>query len=350
MNTVICQDAKSIAECNSINWDKLSGKTVFITGATGFIGSCLIRGLMHRNLHMGADIRIVAMVRNIKKAEKLFCDYLGSGFLSFATGDVCSPVNYDGKVDFIIHCASNAAPNEYASDPVGTMKTNFYGTFNLLDFAKKNNVEKFLYVSTIEVYGNTDNEADIPEDGYGYIDAVNPRSCYPISKKACETATVCYGKQFEMPVSIGRLSYIFGAGIKKDDSKVVAILTRAASENSEMVLKSKGEQRRSYTYISDAITGLLTVLLEGENGQAYNIASSLCETTIANMGKVLEEIYYNNGVRLRFDLPNEEDKKKFSPIRDAVLSNKKLKALGWNEMVNLRDGLEKMTESFREDN
>lgn len=350
MNTVICQDAKSVAECNSINWDKLSGKTVFITGATGFIGSCLIRGLMHRNQHMDADIKIVAMVRNKEKAEKLFCDYIESGFLSFVTGDVCSPVNYDSKVDFIIHCASNAAPNEYASDPVGTMKTNFYGTFNLLDFAKKNNAEKFLYVSTIEVYGNTDNESDIPEDGYGYIDAVNPRSCYPISKKACETATVCYGKQYEMPVSIGRLSYIFGAGIKKDDSKVVAILTRAASENSEMVLKSKGEQRRSYTYISDAITGLLTVLLEGENGHAYNIASSLCETTIANMGKVLEEIYYNNGVRLRFDLPNEDDKKKFSPIRDAVLSNKKLKALGWNEMVNLRDGLEKMTESFREEN
>ena len=348
MKTIIEQDAKNIAESSFINWEKLNGKTVFITGATGFIGSNMIRGLMYRNIHMDSEIKIVAMVRNRERAEEMFSEYMDSGLLDFAVGDVCSPVLYDDDVDFVVHCASNAAPKEYASDPIGTMKTNFFGTFGLLEFAKKKNVSKFLYVSTIEVYGNTDNGSEIKEDGYGYIDAVNTRSCYPISKKACETASICFASQYGLDVSIGRLSYIFGAGMKKDDSKVVAILARAAAARQALVLKSKGEQRRSYTYISDAITGLLTVLTEGSSGEAYNIASSLCITTIADMGKTLEDIYYEDGVRLTFDLPSEEEKSKFSPIKDAVLSNEKLKALGWREKIDLRQGLQRMTESIVE--
>lgn len=350
MNTVILQDSENIARSSFISWDRLSGKTVFITGATGFVGSCIIRGIMYRNMHMNAGIKIAAMVRNRQRAERMFAEYLETGLIDFAVGDVCSEVRYDGNADFVIHCASNAAPKEYAEDPVGTMKTNFYGTLGLLEFAKSKNAEKFLYVSTIEVYGNTDKDGEITEDGYGYIDAVNPRSCYPISKKACETAAVCFGAQYGMPVSIGRLSYIFGAGMKKNDSKVVAILARAAAAGEDMVLKSKGEQKRSYTYISDAVTGLLTILLEGENGQAYNIASSLCITTIAGMGRTLEELYSDKGVKLKFDLPSEDEKKKFSPIRDAVLSNKKLRSLGWAEKTDLKDGLYRMTESIAEDN
>ena len=349
MNTVIKEDARNIAKSGSVDWDRLIGKTVLITGATGFIGSCMIRGLMYRNLHMDSRIRIVAMVRNRQRAEAMFSDYLETGLLDFAVGDVCEPVVYEKPVDFVVHCASNAAPKEYAADPVGTMKTNFFGTFELLEFARKKGVQKFLYVSTIEIYGNTDQSGEISEDGYGYIDAVNPRSCYPISKKACETAAVCFGKQYGLPVSIGRLSYIFGAGMKKDDSKVVAILARAAAAGEDLVLKSKGQQRRSYTYISDAITGLLAVLASGADGEAYNIASSLCITTIADMGRTLEEIYYDKGVRLRFDLPTEEEKNKFSPIRDAVLSNQKLKSLGWSEAVDLKAGLFRMTESISED-
>ena len=346
--SIIAQDAKNVAESSFIKWEKLDGKTVFITGATGFIGSSLIRGIMHRNMQLGGKIKIAAMVRNRARAEEMFAEYLGTGLMDFSVGDVCEPVKYEGDVHYVIHCASNAAPKDYAADPVGTMKTNFFGTFGLLEFAKEKNAEKFLYVSTIEIYGNT-SDGETPEDGYGYIDAVNTRSCYPISKKACETAAVCFSAQHGLNVSVGRLSYIFGAGMKKNDSKVVAILARAAAKREEMVLKSKGEQLRSYTYISDAVTGLLAVLLEGEDRQAYNIASSLCVTTIAGMGKTLEEIYFDEGVRLRFDLPTEDEKSKFSPIRDSVLSNKKLKELGWTDKTDLKEGLRRMTESIAED-
>lgn len=350
MHTIIWQDAENIAKDENISWDMLQDQTVFVTGASGFIGSCVIRGLLYRNRYMGSRIRIVAMVRDAERARKLFGGYEGDGLLQIMAGDVCRPVQYDGRVDYVIHCASNAAPREYACDPVGTMKTNFFGTLQLLEFAQEKNVKKFLYVSTIEVYGNAGGQGKISERDYGYIDAVNPRSCYPISKKACETASVCFSAQYGVPVSIGRLSYIFGAGMKPDDSKVVAVLTRAAAAGGEMVLKSEGSQRRSYTYITDAASGLLTVLLKGEDREAYNIASSLCVTTIADMGRTLEDLYYKEGVRLRFELPSTEEKNRFSPIRDAVLSSEKLKALGWREKVDLRTGLQRMTTSIAEDN
>lgn len=346
MNDRIEQDARQIAESN-LNWNELDGKTIFITGSTGFIGSALIRGLLYRVIHLGENIKIVAFVRSKKRAEEVWGEYINQNILIFCIGDVCKSVTYEGKVDYIIHCASHAAPEEYANDPVGTMKINFLGTMHLLDFAKEKNVKKFLYVSTIEIYGITDFSGERSEQDYGVIPAEQVRSCYPISKKSCETMVISYGVQYHLPVSIGRLSYIFGAGMKKTDSKIVAVLARAAADRKELVLKSRGEQRRSYTYIVDAVTGLFTILFKGKEQEAYNISSSFCITTIAGIGKTLEKLYAEEGVKLCFALPTEEEKKKFSPIQDAILSNQKLKQLGWEETVDLEDGLKRMVESIR---
>jgi len=344
MTNIIKQDAKRVSECN-IPWKELDEKTVFITGATGFIGASLVRSLLSRTEQGKEKIRVIAAVRNLSKAKELFAEY-SNKYLDYYVGDICAPINYAEKVDYVIHCASNAAPEEYANDPVGTMKINFLGTTNILEFAKEKKVNKFVYVSTIEIYGNTDLSTEIKEDEYGIISADNVRSCYPISKKACETLVFSYGKQYQIPVSVGRLSYIFGAGMKENDSKVVSVLARNVARRENMILKSKGTQLRSYTYISDAITGLLTIMLLGENQNAYNISSSLCITTIAGLGEALEEIFCDYGVKLCYELPSEEEKSKFSPIRNSVLSNEKLKKLGWVDAVDLKTGLRKMVESI----
>ncbi len=338
MNTIVKNDVKRIAS-SGISWDKLEGKTVLITGATGFIGSFIINALMERVREFGADIRVVAMVRNEERAKAKFAENMDLGKISFIVGDVTAPVNSDKKADYVIHCASNAAPDMYASDPVGTMKINFFGTSYLLDYAKKIGAKKFLYVSTIEVYGKTENLETIGEEDFGYISTSNVRSCYPESKKCCENLTVCYGKQYDLNVSIGRLSYIYGAGMSKTDSKVCALFARKVAAGEDIVLKSEGKQLRSYTYVSDAITGLLTVLLDGENGEAYNIASSTSRITIADMAKKYCELFPEKHSGVKFDLPSDYEKGAFSFIANAVLDSSKLESLGWKGEVSLDDGL-----------
>ncbi len=327
-----------------LSWEKLRDKTVLITGATGFIGSFLIHVLMKKSERDSLNIKVLALVRNEQRGKAAFSEYYEKGMLDFMVQDVCQTITSDKKADYIIHCASNAAPKEYSMYPVETMKTNFYGTLNLLDYAKSVNAEGFLYVSTIEVYGTTHGLDKITENDYGEIDAMKVRSCYPLSKKGCETLTISYADEYGLPVKIGRLSYIFGPGMKQGDSKIVAVFPKCIADGENIVMKSKGEQLRSYTYVSDAITALITILLDGKTGEAYNIASTKCITTIAGIAQTLVDSYPEKGLKVIFDLPSEQEAKGFSLIENAVLDSTKLESLGWESDVDLVTGLKNVVE------
>ncbi len=348
MNSILKRDILSVAESADVPWDKLYGKTLLITGATGFIGSFMIYALINHALNNNKQINIIALVRNRQKAESMFADYLTSGMISFCEQDVCEKITLDTRADYIVHCASNAAPKEYSAYPVETMKTNFYGTLNLLEYSKRVEAESFLYVSTIEIYGAINGDGLINEDDSGYIDSAKVRSCYPLSKKACETLAISYADEYGVDVKIGRLSYIFGPGMKPGDSKIVAVFPKCIANNENIVMKSKGEQLRSYTYITDAVTGLLTVLLKGVNGEAYNIASKLCTTTIAGIAETLVSLCPEKGLTVKYELPSETELKRFSLIQNAVLSPEKLEALGWKPRVDLKTGLKNTVEEQSE--
>lgn len=338
MTNTVKADIEKIVSAK-LSWHKLQGKTVLVTGATGFIGSFIIHSLMRKNETDSLGVKILALVRNANRARAAYGEYEKEGSLSFIEQDVCVPLPTDKRADYIIHCASNAAPKEYSLYPVETMKTNFYGTLNLLDYAKAVGAESFLYVSTIEVYGTTHGIDSIDENTYGEIDAMKVRSCYPLSKKGCETLSISYADEYGVNVKIGRLSYIFGPGMKPGDSKIVAVFPKCIADGENIVMKSKGEQLRSYTYVTDAITGLLTVLLDGESGNAYNIASKLCITTIAGIAHTLVDSYPEKGLKVIFDLPTDAEAKGFSLIENAVLSSEKLESLGWQPQTDLVTGL-----------
>ncbi len=334
---IVKQDILRIAS-SGISWEKLQNKTVLVTGATGFIGSFIIKSLLERVKAYGADIKIVAFVRDSKRASQKFSDYEDLGRITYVEQDMLEEINADVKADFVVHCASNAAPDMYSKDPVGTMRINFIGTDNMLKLAKRCGAQKFLYVSTIEVYGKT-NVEEIGEEDFGYISSSNVRSCYPESKKACETLTVCFGKQYGLNVSVGRLSYIYGAGMSKTDAKVCALFARKVAAGEDIVMKSEGKQLRSYTYVSDAITGLLTVLCDGADGECYNIASTDSRITIADMAHKYCELFPEKGSSVKFDLPTDTEKTAFSFIGNAILNSEKLEALGWVPQVSIEDGL-----------
>lgn len=338
MTNIVKADIEKIAKAK-LSWHKLENKTVLVTGATGFIGSFIIHSLMKKNECDCLNVKVIALVRNAQKARQAYGEYENKGLLSFIEQDVTLPLPTDKKADYIIHCASNAAPKEYSLYPVETMKTNFYGTVNLLDYAKEVKAESFLYVSTIEVYGTTHGVETIDENTYGEIDAMKVRSCYPLSKKGCETLCLSYADEYGVNIKIGRLSYIFGPGMKPGDSKIVAVFPKCIADGENIVMKSKGEQLRSYTYVTDAITGLFTVLLDGENGEAYNIASKKCITTIAGIAHTLVDSYPEKGLKVIFDLPSEAEAKGFSLIENAVLNSQKLENLGWQPETDLVSGL-----------
>lgn len=338
MTNIVKADIERIAAA-PVSWDKLKNKSVLVTGATGFIGSFIIHSLMKKNETDNLGVKVLALVRSVERGRKVYGEYEKAGALAFIEQDVTAPLTTEEKADYIIHCASNAAPKEYSLYPVETMKTNFFGTVNLLDYAKRVNAQSFLYVSTIEIYGTTHGVPEINESTYGVIDAMKVRSCYPLSKKGCETLCLSYADEYNINIKIGRLSYIFGPGMKQGDSKIVAVFPKCIADGENIVMKSKGEQLRSYTYVTDAITGLFTVLLDGENGEAYNIASKKCITTIAGIAHTLVDSYPEKGLKVIFDLPTEAEAKGFSLIENAVLSSEKLESLGWESEIDLVTGL-----------
>lgn len=320
-----------------LNWSSFCGKTFFITGATGFIGKSLIRTLRAHGEQYQKEFHVVALVRDLEKARKLF-PYEES-FITFVCGDVAEAIPYEGPMDYMVHCASNAAPDQYLQDPVGTMKINFCGTLHSLESARKNGAEKYLYVSTIEVYGKTQKAGFLSEEEFGYIASSNIRSCYPESKKCSETLTTCYGRQYGMDTVIGRLSYIYGAGMGENDTKIGASFARDVARRRDIVLKSAATQKRSYTYISDAVTALLLLLASGEGGEIYNVASEESVTTIAGMAELCCALFPQQGTKVCYAAPAAEEQKRFSFLEDAVLDGRKLRNLGWSAEVPLRAGL-----------
>ena len=271
---IITEDLNEIIKA-PIDWERFSNKTVLITGASGFLPAYIVETLLFLSEKgIIKNNKILALVRNVEKANTRFNHYLNNENLQFIVQDVCNPINISEKIDFIIHAASQASPKFYGSDPVGTLNANIIGTSNLLELAKRNKVEKFLYFSSSEVYGNL-NEDDIPtsEDKFGSIDPCNIRSCYSEGKRAGETICISWKHQFKIPIVIVRPFHTYGPGMDLNDGRVYADFIRNIVNNENIEMKSDGSAIRAFCYISDATIAFFKVLLSGEIGAAYNVGN-----------------------------------------------------------------------------
>ena len=337
---ILIQDIERVCSIH-LPWNELKNKRVLITGATGFIGSFIVHLLMYRNSHFKENIKVYALGRNINAAKERFIEYWNNEEFTFITCDLCKVVMFHENIDYIFHCASNASPDQYISDPVNTMKTNLDGTINLLDFAIEHNVRKFIYTSTIEVYGKTANLEKIKETDFGYIDSMLLRSNYPLSKKTAEMLCVAYAEQYDMDIRIGRIPYSYGPGMKKTDKKVVTEFLRNVVHNENLVLKSSGLQKRSYCYLADIVSALFTIMFLGKSTEAYNIASEKSVTTIVGLASKLVSLFPEKNLKLLYSLPEEKDKKQFTFIENAVLDSSKIERLGWKAAYDLDEGLKR---------
>lgn len=317
--------------------------SVLVTGASGLIGSCLVDLLMLANSY-GRNFDVYALGRNKEKMKNRFSFFDGSDMLHFVEQDIQMPLDGSEQYDYIVHGASNADPRNYALYPVETMLINMSGAKNVLDYCKNHPATRAIMLSTFEVYGNAGKDL-YQESDAGVIDLNMIRSCYPESKRCMEILTRCYVAEYGVNAVIGRLCSIYGPTMLKDDSKAHAQFIRNALRGEDIVLKSKGEQRRTYCYALDAVTGMLCVLGKGAVGEAYNISSEESVVTIAEVAETVANIA---GAKVVFDLPDEIEKKGFSKPQNCILDNQKLRALGWKEKYDIKTGLKECIDILKE--
>ncbi|MCR5815338.1 MAG: NAD-dependent epimerase/dehydratase family protein [Ruminococcus sp.] len=334
----VYNDLYEIATSPFIDWERLKGSTILITGAGGFIGSHLTMALMLRNDLFGDEICIMANVRNKERAGVKYGDMLKRFDLSLNVSDVSKGVNATG-MDFIIHAASQASNIQFENDPVGTINANLSGTENVLELAKANGAVT-LIVSSLKVYGalSTGNDR-IYETDIGVVDHTSYKNCYAIGKRASETLAASYAKQYGMPIKIARPSYIYGASSLEDD-RVWAQFIANIVRKQDILLKSSGAPLRSFCYVTDTCTALLKIMLDGENATPYNIANPASDVTIRGFAKAACEVFPERDIHLSF--ANKEDEAE--PVQDfsktpEILDSTRLKGLGWEPKVDLHEGI-----------
>lgn len=317
---VIVEDIAEVVSDSVIPWKSFEGKTILVTGATGLIGSLLVKVLLYASESRNINLRTCAVVRNKEKAEKVFegQKYFLGNTLDFYVADVRHTFPVEMKADYIIHAASSTASLDFISKPVEVAITTLDGTRNILDFARQSLSRSVVYISSMEVYGKLDHE-HVREEDSGSINPLAIRSCYPQSKRMAETLCVSYAAQYSVPVKIVRPTLTFGAGVPETDNRVYAQFARSALAGQNIVLHTMGTTKRDYLYTSDAVRSILSVLLLGENGKAYNISNPETYSTIREMAELVSKM--GKGSQIVFDCDEEKQKRYAEEIHIQLDSN-----------------------------
>ena len=318
------EDIQKILQ-EKLPWEILSGCNVLVTGATGLIGGCLVDMLMMNPIK---DYVVFASGRNMERGKIRFKDYIKDSDFHLIKYDVLEPLVSDVTFDYIIHAASNGSPNFFTQKPVEVMKSNIQGVCNLIEYGLTHGMKRMLYVSSGEVYGEGDGRV-FTEDYSGYVNPTIPRSCYPSSKRAAETLCASYAVEYGADVVIARPCHIYGPYFTEQDNRVYAQFIRNVVRNEDIVMKSTGEQFRSWCYVVDCASALLYILLKGERGQAYNIADESSIISIKELAEMVAEI---GNKKVIMDLPTDVERKGFNVVTKSVFSTTKIRSLGWKTL------------------
>lgn len=333
VRTSFVSDLLQIFEKN-LPWEKLSSRRILVTGSTGLIGGCLVDALM---LNPNRNYQLFASGRNKQRALDRFKEYVECDDFHFLEYDVLYPLNCDVDFDYIIHAASYASPNAFVQNPVEVMKSNIIGVSNLIEYGLAHQMKRFLYISTGEIYGEGDGRV-FDEEYSGYVNCLIPRSCYPSSKRAAETMCVSYAAEYGADVVIARPCHVYGPNFSEKDNRVYAQFIRNILNDSDIIMKSTGEQFRSWCYVVDCVSALLYVLLKGEKGQAYNIADSQSVISIKELAETIAEIGNKSVI---MEVPSVSESLGYNVVTKSVFLTEKLEALGWSVEGTMKEKLEK---------
>ena len=326
--------------------DRLAGKIVMLTGAGGLICSSAVDLLLRYNDTHAKQIYVIAAGRNPDKLKKRFAPYTASAFLSIIRYDATSVDNHlPPKCDYIIHGAGNAYPAIISKEPVETMLSGLIGLSVLLEYSRNRKIERLVYISSGEVYGLIETNQPLGESDYGYIDLLNPRSSYSVGKRAAETLCTSYLSEYGVQSLTVRPCHVYGPTASASDNRVASAWAYSAARNEPIILKSDGRQTRSLCYCLDSAAALLSAMIYGQIGDAYNIAPAGSAISIRELAELISS---QAGVEMVLKLPSQTERRGFNPMDNAVLDGKKLHNLGWCELFDIETGISHTIEILRE--
>ncbi|MCI8422164.1 MAG: NAD-dependent epimerase/dehydratase family protein [Lawsonibacter sp.] len=321
-------------------WEQFNGKTFFLSGATGMIGSFFMDAIMLRNQALPPEkrCRIIAAGRSRQAAKARFPQWMDKPELCFVEQDISNPLEeLPWQPDFWIHGASTSHPLEYSTQPVNTILANVLGTRNILEAAARNQRGRVLLLSSVEIYGENRGDTEYFAEEYcGFLNCNTLRAGYPEAKRVSEALCQAYLAQHGVDAVTIRFPRCYGPTMKSSDTKAVAQFLQNGVRGENIVLKSKGAQLYSFAHVSDAVLGMLWVLLRGETGQAYNLGDAQSDVMQKDLAKMIADYA---GTQVVFDLPSEVERRGYSTASKALMDGSKLKALGWRPRYELTAGI-----------
>lgn len=329
---------------NPIDWESFRDKTVLVTGATGRLGMYLVEAINKADIDWNLNTTIIALARSEDKLQKVFGETLKLPNIYTIVQDIMEPIRWEGEVHYIFHTAGAASPKDFTDEPVETLWGHVQGTRNVLELAREKKSQKVLYVSTVEIYGEWQNEEKIGEDDMGIMRCSNARACYPEAKRLCETMLASYEEQYHVPYVGVRLCHTFGPGISLDDGRAFSEFIKNVIKEEDIVLHTDGSAVRTYTYVADAIGAMLIAFTKGKEPY-YNIANLNNLISIRDLAELIAGMDEKRRSKVRYK-SEEEQKLKYLPFKLAIMNVDRITELGWRPQVGLQEAFRYTLESF----
>ena len=320
------EDMRWICEAD-LPWEKLENRTILVTGGTGLIGMTMISALIHAGRERGLRLKVCAVVRDTAKAGRVLGSLVNAPELHLLTGTMEELPPLPENIDYWIHGACPTASAFMNEHPVDVIRTSVEGTIGLLEEAKKRRTQGFVFLSSMEAFGEVNTEELLKEGSLGKVDLKKTRSCYPESKRMCEMLCTAYAAQYGLPSMSIRLAQTFGPGVDYNDRRVFAMMTRNAIDGKDIVLATKGTSRHPYLYTAQAVTAILTVLLKGAAGETYNAANPATYCSIFEMGEMVAREVAGGKIAVRVDEGGDASRYPAPSFLNMDIS--KIQSLGW---------------------